>query len=132
MGMDDAAIRNLAKKLLELDEIQRKALGQKESPGAALEKLQGYLSQLVGAPGFHALLVRALADAKGEAPVFNAVQVRPGGTLVGLEELPARDTIHAFELLVVHLVRLLVVFIGQDLTLQLLRDIWPELPVNRE
>ena len=87
------------------------------------EKLRRPLSHLVGTAGVSSLLQRALNLAKRESSVFSAVQVMNDGTLRGLEGEAAA----ASSVLVAHLIQLLVIFIGEDLTFRLLHDVWPEM-----
>ena len=93
------------------------------------EKLRGPLSTLAGATGFRMLLARALTLAKAHAPRISTVQVKLDGTLDGLSELHNEDeAAEAGILLIAKLLGLLVVFIGEDLVLRLVLDVWPDLP----
>jgi hypothetical protein len=88
------------------------------------EKLRRTLVTLTGVAGFSSLLSRALTLAVREVPALSAVQVNPDGSLQGLGGEAAR----AQPVLVAYLLSLLITFIGQALTMQLLHDIWPDLP----
>jgi hypothetical protein len=93
------------------------------------EKLRLPLSKLVGVAGFRSLLSRALAIAKAEVPLLIAVQVRADGSLEGLDG-PGHDQDagaggQAGVVIVAQLLGLLVTFIGEPLTLRLVRDAWP-------
>lgn len=88
------------------------------------EKLRRPLVTLTGTAGFSSLLSRALTLAKREAPALSAVQVKPDGSLEGLEGEAAQ----AHPILVGYLLSLLITFIGETLTMRLLHDIWPDLP----
>lgn len=98
------------------------------------EKLRPHLTSLMGNVGFSALLSRALALANAEVPWLRAVQVRADGSLERLDEPAAQaDPEQISEgsvVLLAQLLGLLVVFIGEKLTLRLLRDIWPKLSLN--
>ena len=117
------AIRRLAERLLALE---------KDTPIVAeedlvatcrvWEKLRRPLRHLVGSAGVNSLLQRALTLAKRECPVLGGVQVMDDGSLVGLQG----DAAKASSMLVAHLIQLLVTFIGEGLTLRLLRGTWPE------
>ena len=54
--------------------------------------------------------------------------VRPDGTLDGLDGLP--HDADAGTSIVARLLELLVTFIGEPLTLRLVRDAWPDAPVT--
>ena len=88
------------------------------------EKLRRPLVTLAGTAGFSSLLSRALTLAKRESPALSAVQVKPDGSLEGLDGEAAL----AHPILVGYLLSLLVTFIGETLTMRLLHDIWPDLP----
>lgn len=100
-------------------------------PGAAAgicEKLRPALSILMGATGFRILLARALKLASTEAPALRALSVNSGGSLVNADDAVDTAVLYDTEAgvaLVAQLLSLLVAFIGDTLTLQLLADIWP-------
>jgi hypothetical protein len=88
------------------------------------EKLRGPLVKWMGPAGFSSLLSRALALARRECPALGAVQVKPDGSLEGLESAAAQ----AHPILVGYLLSTLITFIGVTLTMWLLHDIWPDQP----
>lgn len=135
MNQATPAIRALARYLLTLD------VSHGEPPEAGeqvawivFEKLRLNLSKLVGSAGFQALLTRALALSKAEALWLEAVRVRADGTLEGFREIASTQPVDAGEkgssVLLAQLLGLLVTFIGEALTLRLLRDVWPEAQVE--
>jgi len=97
------------------------------------EKLRPHLAMLMGNVGFSALLSRALVLANAEVPWLRAVHVK-AGSLEGLDELGAQVTpAEIFEgrvVLLAQLLGLLVAFIGERLTLSLVREIWPRIPLH--
>jgi hypothetical protein len=107
-----------------------------KTPAACLvgEKLRPHLATLMGNVGFRALFLRALALANGEVPCLRAVHVKADGSLEGLDDLEAQ--VHPDEIfegcvvLLAQLLGLLVAFIGENLTLRLVRDVWPKLSLN--
>ena len=98
------------------------------------EKLRGPLSTLAGAAGYRALVSRALALAKAEAPSLGTFRVRDDGCLdAPVTDGPQPDTdetTRGYETLVARLLALLVTFIGAGLTMQLVRDVWPDAPFD--
>ncbi|OYV07401.1 MAG: hypothetical protein CFE26_01160 [Verrucomicrobiales bacterium VVV1] len=101
---------------------------------AVVEKLRPHLSTLMGKSGFRALLSRALALAVSEAPWLAGVQVNAEGFLE-LQvpndlKLDAQQIFAGHVALVAHLLGLLVAFIGEILTIRLVCETWPLLPVN--
>ena len=93
------------------------------------EKLRRPLSTLAGATGFRALLGRALTLAKAQDSSLEAVRVQPDGSLHDFTELRNNEHGQAGVALVAQLLALLDGFIGPDLTLLLVADVWPDLPV---
>ena len=100
------------------------------------EKLRQGLGELVGGAGFYSLASRALALARTEAPSLSAARVAADGSLQGLGELEHQmdiDEDRAAEsatgeagiILIARLLGLLLLFLGEALTLSLLRVTWP-------
>lgn len=96
----------------------------------ACDRLGLSLTKAVGPAGFHSLLSRALALSKKEIPALKDVSVLPDGTLNDLaqkadpaekEELTSGATV-----LLAQLLGLLHAFIGEPLTMQLVKEAWPE------
>ena len=99
-----------------------------------VEKLRPHLATLMGKLGFRALLSRALALAGAEVPWLRAVHVKADDSFEGLADLGTQvDPSELFEgrvVLLAQMLGLLVAFIGEDLTLRLVRDVWPKLSLN--
>jgi hypothetical protein len=98
------------------------------------EKLRPQLTALMGSGGYRALIARALKLASADVPWLRTLRVEADGTVQGLDPMAARlDPAGIFEgrvVLVAQVIGLLVAFIGEKLTLQLVREIWPKLPAN--
>src|SRR5580698_10873293 len=94
------------------------------------EKLRPQLATLMGNGGFRALLSRALVLASAEVSWLRGLHVKPDGALGGLDGLPPQlDSDSRFEggvVLLAQLLGLLVAFIGGNLTLRLVREVWPK------
>ena len=92
------------------------------------DTLREPLSELVGMAGFRSLLSRALVLSHGQARWLKAVHVSRNGTMEGLEEAHAHlapDEIAEGEMfLVANILGLLLIFIGEDLTLWLVTEAW--------
>lgn len=100
-----------------------------------VDELRLRLVKLAGIDGFRSLLARALVMARKEAPSLCDVQVRDDGTLQGfdvehLHQANAETSAEAGAILVAHLLDLLITFIGEPLTLQLVRDAWIDASLN--
>jgi len=98
------------------------------------EKLRPHLATLMGTGGFRALLTRALVLTNAEVTGLRTLRVNEAGLLEQLEEFRAQsDAKKFFEggvVLVAHLLALLVAFIGEDLTVRLVREVWPDVSLN--
>ena len=99
------------------------------------EKLRLSLTRFAGAAGFASLLRRSLTLARADVPQLRDVQINPDGSLAGLEQLAARELRPGSDwdggaegavAIIAHLLGLLMTFIGLPLTLQLLREAWPD------
>ena len=96
---------------------------------AVCARLRPYLATLMGSTGFHALLSRALAVASAEDPRLCTVQVKADGSL----EMASEDLANPEELagagvvLVSQLLGLLMAFVGEQLTVRIIRELWPHL-----
>jgi hypothetical protein len=98
------------------------------------EKLRPLLATLLGSVGFSALLSRALALASSEVAWLRALRVGPSGALEGLAAPQAHvspdETVRGAVALVAQLLGLLATFIGEDLTLRFVREVWPKLAID--
>ncbi len=128
-------MRDFAKRLIAYEARGNHAPGH-NAPGDfdICEKLRPQLVTLMGNAGFRALLSRALALAGDEAPWLRAVHVKSDGALEGLEEmhaeLPPGALLEGKVALLAQLLGLLVAFIGQNLTVRVIREVWPKAPLN--
>jgi hypothetical protein len=129
MDPTTAAIKDLARRLIAFEAMRDPPDGSFAAAVRACETLRGPLTRFVGVTGFGSLLSRALAMARADIPCLDAVRVRPDGSLEGWEGVgPRRDSDRdAGAVVVAQLLGLLVTFIGEPLTLRLVRDAWPDL-----
>ena len=122
--------RDLALRLLAHADVAGKTSEPTEFAAFVVcERLRQPLITLAGLAGFRSLLSRALTLARADAPDLSAVQVAADGSLKGLDELASQAEEEAQEggvVLITQLIGLLLTFIGNDLTLRLVQDVWPE------
>ena len=130
-------MRDLAHRLLTYEAFADKTHEHAESATLRVyEKLRLGLSEFAGVAGFQSLASRALVLARTEAPSLSAVQVSEDGALQGLGEIEHHsdiDKVRAGEfpageggiILIARLLSLLLIFLGETLTLSLLRVTWP-------
>lgn len=120
-----------------------------EAAERASDKLRVHLSKRIGQEGFRVLLARALSLTTTVFPHLSAVRVGADGALVGLrgaldrssqeardngtqksgtrDDRTQEDTAEAATALIGQFLGLLIVFIGEDLTLRMLGAVWPGL-----
>jgi hypothetical protein len=131
-------LRELAHRLLAYEVVVGKTSEPMEFPTFRVyEKLRQSLSAFAGVAAFEFLAFRALTQAKSEAPGLWAVQVAEGGSLQGLGQFEPqidmeKDLADRFPagdggiILIARLLGLLLLFLGDALTLSLLRNTWPD------
>src|SRR5229473_2328728 len=119
MSQATPQMRDFSQSLIAYETMENKS-SETKIPAACRvsEKLRPPLATLLGNVGFRALLLRALALANPEVAWLRSVQVTADGSLEGCVVLAAQ------------LLGLLVVLIGEGLTLQLVREAWPKLSLN--
>ena len=135
MSRASPKMRHFAKRLTVYERKANTPSETKTPPAFQVcEKLRVHLATFMGNAGFRELLSCALPRAKAEVPWLGAVHVKADGALEGLEELHAkRNPDELFEggvVLVAQLLGLLVAFIGENLTLRFVREVWPEVPLD--
>jgi hypothetical protein len=125
-------MRDLAHRLIAYEAGAGKTSEPMEPPTLRVyEKLRQNLSVFAGVAAFESLAFRALTQAKSESSILWALQVAADGSLQGLGEIEAQtamDKDRAGEggiVLIARLLGLLRIFLGEALTLSLLRNAWP-------
>ena len=128
-------MRDFAERLIAY-ETRGNKFSETKTPAIFLidEKLRPHLATLMGKVGFRALLSRALVLTNAEVPWLGALRVNADGSLQGLDELDAQvdpeKILEGRVVLLAQLLGLLVAFIGENLTLRLVREVWPKLSLN--
>lgn len=128
-------IRDLAARLI-ANKTGGTQSSETQTPGAfaVCEKLRPQLATLMGRAGAHALLSRALATARAEVDWLRTVLLTEEGNFgvpdEVLKKVDAKELADGSVLLVAQLLGLLVAFIGDNLTLRLVRDVWPKLSLE--
>ena len=129
------SMRDLARRLLAME-------ASSETPTDAhvheavrvCEKLRNSLVRFAGSDGLMALLRRALALARSEVPSLKNMTVNVDGRLEDVEEAGAAKNLTTEEAAAIigHLLGLLATFIGEPLTLRLVRESWPDASLDEE
>jgi len=128
-------MRYFAKHLIACETTENKSSRAKvQASFLVTEKLCPHLSILMGNAGFRALLLRALVLANAEFPWLHTLQIKADGSLEGLDKIEAQvepeELANAGVVLLAQLLGLLVAFIGENLTLHLMHDVWSNLALN--
>ncbi len=101
------------------------------------EKLRHSLTAITGVTSFQSLACRALVMAKLEDYSLAAVQIAEDGSLLGFNDYDLQIETHKGRtkeyqssergsMLIARLLNLLHIFLGEALTLRLLRNAWPD------
>jgi hypothetical protein len=134
------ALADFARRLVQ-HEADR--VGRPQDLAAGLQStcaaLHARLSPLISALGFQTLFARAITLAAREFPPLATLMVTADGSdcvLSGLAHpVDARATDeeadNALVAVLAHFLALLVLFIGEDLGLRTIRDVWPHVPFDR-
>jgi hypothetical protein len=130
LDMPSPSIQVLARRVLAIEAASHRANEAHTHEAVRVcEKLKISLTRLAGAEGFASLLRRSLALARTEVPSLSDITLNPDCSMEGLETLAAQDpqgAVEAGAAIIAHLLGLLVTFIGEPLTLRLVRESWPD------
>jgi len=128
MDAPSPSVRKLARRLLTLEATSESASSDARVHEAVRVwyKLRVSLTRFAGSDSFASLLRRALALARAEIPSLKQVKIGPDCSIEGLEALSRNDATEAAAALTAHLLGLLITFIGQPLTLRLVREASPD------
>lgn len=128
-------IRNYAARIIAYEKAGNRFPGNKFPAAFQIcEKLRPQLTTLMGNGSYQTLLARALMLSKPEAPWLHGVRVNADGFPEGFTE--AADQVDPEQLaeggavLLSQLFGLLSAFIGQNLTLSLVTEVWPGVPLK--
>jgi hypothetical protein len=129
-------IEQLAAQLLALERPRAEsANGQTDHLLQVFEKIRAPLVKLAGSAGFKVLLARAVALASRRDASLLHLRVEIDGALSGLDEVRrasngSHSKDHAWDhggaIILAELLGLLVSFVGESLTLTLVREAWPD------
>lgn len=102
----------------------------------ACRALHERLAPLISSSGFHALLARAFKLAARDAPFLAGVRISTNGDCAlsgldgGIEKRDPAEIADGLTAALAHFMWLLVIFIGENLGLRKVREIWPEVPLD--
>ncbi len=131
MDSPSSSMRDLARRLLAA--CQTASGSPADEAAVVVEKLRLTLIKFAGTDGFTSLMRRALVLARADVPALKFVKIDAEGRLEGLEQIVAdQATNEAAVAITSHLLGLLVTFIGEPLTVGLVRAAWPDTSLNDE
>jgi hypothetical protein len=120
---DNPTIRELIQRLLVHEGAETgPSMENIHAVSRVCDKLRRPFATLAGIAGFRSLLARALTMAKQESPDLRGWEVKPDGSLEGLNS----EAVQSGAVLIANLIGLMITFIGEALTLRLLQDVWPD------
>lgn len=123
MNSATPAIQNLARRLIALEATcDASSIAGESEAVRVCEKLRVPLAKFLGIDGYRSLMARALAMAKAEIPSLGPVQLKSDGSLDGIGPKDAEAEV----VILVHLLALLVTFVGERMTVRLVLDGWPD------
>jgi hypothetical protein len=105
-----------------------------EAAERVCQKLGMRLARLITQAGFRALIGRALHQAGSDFSFLTAVRAGAPpdkcleGLIEGMQDVEAAQADAALSAIVASILGLLYTFIGEDLALRLVRDVWPDAP----
>lgn len=117
-------------------ETERKTSSDSEMPLSCLatEKLRPNLAALMGNVGYRSLLTRALSVSVKEHPWLGIVIVQKNGSFEGFDILASQvekeKLVEGCIVILANLFGLLDTIIGEQLMLQLVHDVWPDVSSN--
>lgn len=122
-------MRELAQQLLKLEAANQSASDLRDHAAVRVcEKLRISLTRFVGPDGFASLMRRSVALARMEVPSLRSIHVNAEGGLDGVESLATetpQDESEAAIAIARQLLTLLATFVGEPMTLRLVREAWP-------
>lgn len=134
MPHSSPSTRALAQQLLSATQ----AAAGPRAGGAVLvsDRLRTSLVRFAGTDGFASLLRRALVLATQDVPSLECFKVGADGHLEraargAAEEPTAAQENEGAVAITAHLLELLITFIGQPITLRLVHEAWPDVPLDQ-
>lgn len=107
---------------------------ENQQAAEVIQKLRPQLVELMGNMGFQALVSRSLALVQEEAPGLAGARLNPDGRLDGFDDSPEsaqlRKNSTGGSVLLAKILGLLSSVIGELLTVQIVTEVFPKLPLD--
>jgi len=127
-------LRSFARRIIANDARENKPSANPPPSFPVREKLHPHLEALIGKGGVRALLWRARLLATAELPWLGSVHVNAEGSWEAEDEvriqLDPDKFLEGRVILLAHLLGLLEAFIGENLTMHLVRDVWADVSLS--
>lgn len=99
-----------------------------DTAGSVCQKLQEKLVTLIGTDGCRVLIARAWVLTRREFPDLNSIETKESCHLQGsMRGLDPDQAMEAQVVMLANLLWLLMIFIGEDLSMHLMYELWPDL-----
>lgn len=117
-------------------ELSRSGAGHEASVAErSMVRLHEHFGKLIGPTGFDVLLARSLVLARRAHPLLSSCEAGFGGQLSWLPDAvndsDRASAESAAVVLLAHLFELLARLLGEELSMRLVHDVWPDLPDTR-
>ena len=120
--------------------LQQESAGRDEPAAAAdaaalaWDKLSPRLANIFTIAGTHGIAKRAIYLAQRNFPLLRGVEGEMGlnGLRGAMAEIDESEAAHAAAAVLANVIALSVTFIGEDLSLRAIRDVWPDAPLGEE
>lgn len=128
------AQRSLARWLLQQDVTPEDGRAVAESAARAWDKLSPRLAHIFTVAGSRGLAKRAIFLAQRDFPLLRGAQGEFGldGLSSAIGELDKSEAEQVAEAVLANIIALTVTFIGEDLSLRAMRDVWPDASLRDE
>jgi hypothetical protein len=121
VSLGDSKSHRLAERLLAYEAI---TVGNGNFAASSVcKKLRGSLASLAGLQDFKSLAARALTLSKRDGRAMGSARVEPDGSVQGLSD----EDSGAAAVFISYLIALPARFIGEEVTLRMLQEVWPGL-----
>lgn len=125
-------MRDLAHRLIAIETGgEESSRTENQTALEVVQKLRPALEELMGSTGFHALVSRSLVLAEKEVPGLGGARMNADGGVEHFQETQVKTAPQPVStggaVMLAWLLGLLMSFIGEILTMQLVIEVWPDL-----
>lgn len=134
MNSVTTAQRSLARWLLQQDTTPGDGRAVADAAAHAWDKLSPRLANIFTIAGSHGLAKRAIYVAQRDFPLLRGAEGELGlsGLRAAMADIETSEAELIAEAVLAKIIALTVNFIGEDLALRAVRDVWPDAPLGEE